>query len=71
MDQVKKGSKTLLDFFFQVCSAKICKSNKGLVSPTPGSVTNDPSWATSSFKTGKSHYLHSDEKSSENCPPSK
>ena len=34
MDQVKKGSKTLLDLF-QVFSAKKCRPNKGLHSPTP------------------------------------
>ena len=37
MDQVKKGSRTLLDLF-QAFSAKKCRPNKGLDSPTPGQV---------------------------------
>ena len=59
MDQVKKGSKTLLDFF-QASLAKKYKSNKGLDSPTSGPSTNDPSYATSSSKIDESHYFHSD-----------
>ena len=39
MDQVKNGSKTLLDFF-QASSTEICKSNKELDSPTPAPSTN-------------------------------
>ena len=70
MDQVKKGSKTLLDFF-QASSAKKCKSFKGLDSPTPRPSTNDRSKATSSSKIRESHYLCSDEKSLDNCPASK
>ena len=47
MDQVKRGSKTLFNFFFQESLAEHCKSNKGLDSPTPGPSTNNPSYATS------------------------
>ena len=60
MDQVKKGSKTLLDLC-QASSAKKCRPNKGLNSVTPS--TNDPSHTTSSSEIGESHYLRSDEKS--------
>ena len=69
MDQVKKGSKTLLDFFFQPSSAK--KKSKGLDSPMPGPSTKDLNYATPSFKIGKSPYLRCDEKSSDNRSPSK
>ena len=55
MDQVKQGSKTLLDLF-QASSTKKCRPNKGLDSPTPGPRTNDQSYATLSSKIGKSHY---------------
>ena len=37
MDQVKQGSKTLLDLF-QASSAEKCRPNKGLDPPTPGHV---------------------------------
>ena len=63
MDQVKKGSRTLLDLF-QASLAKKCWPNKGLDSPTPGSSTNDPSYATSSSEMDASHFLRIDEKSS-------
>ena len=66
MDQVKKGPKT----FFQASSTEICKSNKELDSPTPGPSTNNPSYAKSFSEIGESHYLCSDEKSSD-CPASK
>ena len=46
MDQVKEGSKTIILDLFQVSSAKKCKPNKGLDSPTPGPSTNDPNYAT-------------------------
>ena len=55
MDQVKKGSKTLLDFF-QASWAKKCKSNKGLDFSMLAQSTNDPSYATSSSEIGESHY---------------
>ena len=74
MHQVKKGSKTLLDFFFfQASLAKKCKSNKALDSPTPGPSLNDLSYATLSSEIGELHYDYScsDEKSSDNCPVSK
>ena len=70
MDHVKQGFKTLLDFF-QASSAEKCMANKGLDSPTPVQSTNDLSYATSSYEIGKSHYLRSDEKSSDNYPISK
>ena len=41
MDQVKQGSKTLLDLF-QASSAEKCRPNKGLDSPTPGQVQMTP-----------------------------
>ena len=50
MDQVKQGSKTILDLF-QAYSAKKCRPNKGLDSLTPWSSTNDPSHATSSSES--------------------
>ena len=62
MDQVKKGSKTLLDFF-QASLTKKCKSNEKLDSPTLVPITNNLSYATLSSKIGESHYLFSDEKS--------
>ena len=43
MDQFKRGSKTLLDFFQRLLMKK-CKSNKGLVSSTPEPSTNDPTY---------------------------
>ena len=67
MDHVKHGFKTLLDIF-QVSLAENCKPNKGLNSSMPRPSTNDPSYATSSSEIGESHYLHSDEKSSDNYP---
>ena len=70
MDQVKQGSKTLLDFF-EASFAKKCKPNKGLDSLTLGSSTNDLSYATLSSEIGKLHYLHSDEKLLDNCSISK
>ena len=71
MDQVKKGSKTLLELdFFLVYSTEICKSNKELDSPTPGPSTNSLSYATSFSEIAESHYLCSDEKSLD-CPASK
>ena len=69
MDQVKKGSKTLLDFF-QAYSTEMCKSNKELDSPTLGPSKYNPSYATSFSEICESHYLCSDEKSSD-CPVSK
>ena len=36
MDQVKEGSKTIILALFQASSAKKCRPNKGLDSPTPG-----------------------------------
>ena len=68
MDQVKMGSKTLLDFF-QASLAKKCKSNNALDSPTPRLSTNNPSYATLSSEIGEMHYDYfcSDEKSSDNC----
>ena len=60
MDQVKKCSKTLFDFF-QASSAEEYKSNKGLDFSTPAPRTNDPSYATSSSEIGELHYLHNDE----------
>ena len=71
MDEFKKGSKTLLDFFFKAYSVKKCKSNKGLDSPTIGPSTNNPSCATSSSEISESYYLCSDEKFSDSCPASK
>ena len=70
MDHVKQAFKTLLDFF-QASSAEKCMLNKGLDSPTPMQSTDDPSYATSSYEIGESHYLRSDEQSSDNCPVSK
>ena len=70
MDQVKQGSKTLLDLF-QVSSAKNCRPNKGLDSPTPMPSTNDLSYATSSSKKRRIALFRSDEKSSDICPLSK
>ena len=64
MDQVKEGSKTIILDLFQASSTKTCRPKKGLDSPTPGSSTNDPNYATSSSEIGESHYLCSDEKSS-------
>ena len=63
MDQVKQGSKTLLDLF-QASLAKKCWPNKGLYTRMPGPSTNDPSYATSSSEIDASHYLCIDEKSS-------
>ena len=72
MDQVKKGSKTLLDFFSpSVFSLKKCKSNKGLDSPTLQPSHNESSYATASSEIGKSHYLHSDKNLSDNYLASK
>ena len=68
MDQVKRDSKTIILDLFQASSAKKCRPNKGLDSPTPRPSTNDPNYATSSSKIGESHYLCSDEKLSDNCP---
>ena len=62
MDRVKEGSKTIILGLFQASSAKKCRPNKGLDSPTPGPSTNDPNYAISSSEIGKSHYLCSDEK---------
>ena len=61
MDQVKTGSKTLFDFFFQASSTEKYKSNKGLDFSTPAPSTNDPSYATSSSEIGELHYFHRDE----------
>ena len=61
MDQIKKGSKTLLYIFFQASSAEECKSNKGLDSPTPGPSMDDPSYATLSSKISESQYICSEE----------
>ena len=63
MDQVKKGSKTLLDFF-QASLAKKYKSDKGLDYFTPAPSTDDLKYATSSSKVGERYYFRSDEKSS-------
>ena len=63
MDQVKQGSKTLLNLF-QKSLAKNVWPNKGLDSPTLGPSTNDPSYATSSSEMDASHYLRIEEKSS-------
>ena len=41
MNQVKKGSKIFLAFFFKRLSAVKGKSIKGLDSPAPGPSTND------------------------------
>ena len=71
MDQVKEGSKTIILDLFQASSAKRCRSDKGLDSPTSGPSTNDPNYATSSSKIGEKHCLYSDEKSLDNCPVSK
>ena len=72
MDQVKKGSRTLLHFFFyQAYLVKKCKSNKGLDSPTIWSITNDPNYATLSSEIRESHYMCIDEKLLDNCPASK
>ena len=71
MDQVKEGSKTIILDLFQASLAKKCRPNKGLDFPTPGPSTNDQNYATSSSEIGKSHYLCSDEKSSDDCPVSK
>ena len=70
MDQVKQGSKTLLDLF-QASSTKKCRPNKGLDSPTPGLSTNDPRYATYILKKRQIALFHSDKKSSDNCPLSK
>ena len=71
MDQVKEGCKTTILDLFQASSAKKCRPNKGLDSPTPGPNTNAPNYATSSSEIGESHYLCNDKKSSDNCPISK
>ena len=68
MDQDKQGSKTIILDLFQSSSSKKCRPNKGLDSPTPGTSTNDPNYATLSSKIGESHHLCSHEKSSDNCP---
>ena len=70
MDHVKQGFKTSLDFI-QASSAEKCKPNRCLNSPTPGTSTNDLSYATLSSEIGELHYRCSDEKSSDNCPVSK
>ena len=67
MNQVKQGSKTI--DLFQASLAKKHRPKKGLDSPTPGS--NDQSYSTSSSEISKSHYRHSDEKSSDKCALSK
>ena len=69
MDQVKQGSKTLLDLF-QVSSAQKSRLNKELDSPTPGPSTNDPRYATLSSKKWRIALFCSNEKS-DNRPPSK
>ena len=71
MNQVKEGSKTIILDLFQASSAKKCRPNKGLDSPTPGPRTNDPNYATLPSEICELHYLCSDEKSSDNCPVSK
>ena len=53
MDQVKKGSKALVDFVFKRSWLK------------NGNQISNPSYATSSSKVGELHYLRSDEKSSD------
>ena len=65
MYQVNQDSKNLLDLF-QASLANKCWPNKGLDSPTPRPSTNDPSYATLYSEISKSHYLCSDEKSSDN-----
>ena len=71
MDQVKEGWKTIIFGLFQASSAKKCRPNKELDSPTPVPSTNDLNYATSSSEIGELHYLCSDEKLSDSCPVSK
>ena len=70
MDQVKKGSKTLLDFF-QASLAKKYKSDKGLDYFTPAPSTDDLKYATSYSKVGERIISAVTKNRRDNCPASK